>query len=391
MGSLPRVLLLAPHWPPEAGAAAARLSGLARELRGLGHELRVVAPTASYLRPAGAPEEDAGARRVAVRGRAGGGAGNALHQLRLWSALRGGARALLREGPADVVLVSSPPPLAALAGLGLRSAGRRLPVVLDLRDLWPDVLVEAGALEAGSPAALALSLVERRLLDGAAAVSVVTRSKLERMAARTSRPLHLVPNGVDRSWHEPAAERREEGGAFEVLYAGNVGRAQDIGLLVRALASAGELSATVVGAGEELEAVRALAQRRRAPVRFEAPEPRERVRERLLRCGCAFVSLRTAALVDAVPSKLLECLALAVPVVLAAAGESAELLRESGGGLVAAPGDEQDLARALWRMRDVGPAERRRMGERGRAFVLERFRREDAARALSRALVEAAA
>ena len=383
MAGLPRVLLLAPHWPPDAGAAAARLSGLARELRALGHELRVVAPTASYLRPSQLEDDDSGARRVAVRGRAAGGLGNALHQLRLWRALRDGAQAELREGAADVVLVSSPPPVAALAGLGLRGAGgRRLPVVLDLRDLWPDVLIEAGALAPGSAAAIALRLVERRLLDGAAALTVVTQAKLERMALRTQRPLHLVPNGVDPSWHEGVAGRTEAAGPFEVLYAGNVGRAQDLGLLVRAMGAVPGARATIVGGGEELDSVRALAAERAAPVRFAPPEARERVRERLLACGCAFVSLRTAELVDAVPSKLLEAMALGAPVVLAAAGESARILSESGGGLVVAPGDEAELARALEGLRAAGPEERRRMGERGRAFVLERFRREDAARAL---------
>src|SRR5689334_3428359 len=104
-------------------------------LRGLGHDVEVIAPIALDR---SAPEDERGVRRVAVRPRELGAVGAATHSLRLVRALRRAAR---EAAPCDVVVTSTPPPMAALAALSVRA-----PLVLDVRDIWPDVLVEAGAL-----------------------------------------------------------------------------------------------------------------------------------------------------------------------------------------------------------------------------------------------------
>lgn len=355
--------------------------------------MRVVAPSASYLRPEGEAEEGAGGLlRVPVAARGRGALGNAWHQVRLWRALRDGAREALSRFDADLVMVSSPPLLASLAGLGLRGRnGRRLPLVVDQRDLWPDIGVEAGAFGATSPWALGLRFVETRLLDAAALVTTVTESKRARLRERTNRPVVLIPNGVDDSWTDEPPARESRGGDFELLYAGNLGRAQDAAGLVRAVAGLTGVRATLVGDGEEREAVVSAIRELGAPAELHPPEPRTAVRRRLGACGCAFVTLRTAELVDAVPSKLLEAMALGVPVLLSAAGESARLLVESGGGVVVAPGDDAALRRAVEELSGMDAGELRSMGEKGRAFVLSRFRRADAAEKLSRTLKELAA
>ena len=108
----------------------------------------------------------------------------------------------------------------------------------------------------------------------------------------------------------------------------------------------------------------------------------------LLGCDCSFASLRTAELVDAVPSKMLEALALGVPVVLSAAGESAAVLRASGGGWVCPPGEPKALRSLLDEVATLTPAKRRATGAAGRDHVLAHFRREDAARRLSELLDE---
>ena len=91
------------------------------------------------------------------------------------------------------------------------------------------------------------------------------------------------------------------------------------------------------------------------------------------------------------PSKLLEAMARAVPVVIAAAGEAASIVSDSRGGMVVEPGSDEAIARALRAMAALPPEERRAMGERGRAHVLAHCRREDAARTLSSVLDRVAA
>jgi len=380
---LPRVLLICPHHPPEPVAGAVRLASFARELRALGHEVAVVAPAAATH------QAEDGVMRVEVARRKRGAFENALYQARLRRALREGARRALEGFDAQVVVVSSPPPLAALSGADV-ARERGLPLVVDLRDLWPEVLVEAGVVSRWSPATLALRLVERKLLRACVAVTTVSSGKLDKLATRTSRPVVLVRNGVDAAWCEGGHEYAGGGGSvpFEVLYAGNLGRAQDIGLLASVVGEAPSsegppLRATIVGEGELRDEVEGLSRASGGRVELHAPESREAIRDRLAACGCAFVSLRSSALADSVPSKLLEAMARGVPVVAAVSGEAATLVVESGGGVVVEPGDGRALGGALSRLAAMTSPERRAMGSRGRDYVVSRYRREDAARTLS--------
>lgn len=391
---LPRILMIAPHFPPEGGAGAVRLGSLAAELARLGHEVDVVAP-GDGTSPAVEQSHRLRIMRVRVARRRRGALGNAFHQLALRVALGRAARGVVAERAPGVVLCSSPPPLAALAG-GAASRQAGCPLVLDVRDIWPDVLIEARAFGPRSPAAVGLRWIENRLLRHAAALTTVTMRKLQRLGARTTAPVHLVPNGVDAAWAEggPAYAGGGVAGPFDVLYAGNIGRAQDVPLLARAVAAAAShagrdrarpLRAVIVGDGEERDAVARVAATSDA-VLVLPPEGRSAVRDRLSCCGCAFVSLRTSAIVDAVPSKMLEAMARGVPVVLAAAGEAASLLEAADAGIVVPPGEGGRLLEAIERMAGLSPDERRAMGRRGRDFVLSRFRREDAAREMSRVL-----
>jgi colanic acid biosynthesis glycosyl transferase WcaI len=77
---------------------------------------------------------------------------------------------------------------------------------------------------------------------------------------------------------------------------------------------------------------------------------------------------------DALPTKLLECLAAGRPVLLSASGEPAALVREAAAGLPVAPEDPAALAGAFRRLAG-DPGLRSRMGTAGRSLVSERYAR----------------
>jgi glycosyltransferase involved in cell wall biosynthesis len=72
--------------------------------------------------------------------------------------------------------------------------------------------------------------------------------------------------------------------------------------------------------------------------------------------------------------KLFEYLACARPVVAAQSGESANLLKRSGAGLVVPPGDSCALADAILELY-ANPERRAAMSARGRHFVEENYSR----------------
>jgi glycosyltransferase involved in cell wall biosynthesis len=130
----------------------------------------------------------------------------------------------------------------------------------------------------------------------------------------------------------------------------------------------------LVGDGaEKQELVRQAAERGLHNVSFRDPVPKGDMPALVASSEVVLVPLKTY-IPGAVPSKLYEAMASGRPVVLAAEGEGAEVVRRSGAGLVVPPGDPAALAAAV-RALAADPALRRRMGEAGRRAAVERYDR----------------
>ena len=111
-------------------------------------------------------------------------------------------------------------------------------------------------------------------------------------------------------------------------------------------------------------------------VRFLGRVNRDRVPELLGDADLAMLSLRDLPLFeDALPSKLLEYMAAARPVVASAAGDVARLLERSQGGVATKPGDAGALAQSIRELAG-NPARARELGEGGRRYVSAHFSRE---------------
>ena len=146
---------------------------------------------------------------------------------------------------------------------------------------------------------------------------------------------------------------------------------------VEALHPDSAVEVIVAGDGAEGPELRARAERL-AKAHTLSAVPHARVPELLAEADAAAVLLRDRPVfAGAIPTKMLEAMAAARPVVLSAAGEAARFVEASGGGLVVPPEDPPALAAALEELaadRDRAA----RLGEAGRRWVeagfgLDRF------------------
>jgi glycosyltransferase involved in cell wall biosynthesis len=374
-----RITLLTHYYPPEIGAPQARISALARGLAGRGVEVQVHAPPPHY--PDGRIPE--GHRNRPLSGSWDG-------QVRVWRSAvypapnRGFARRLAdhasfaasalasagRTGPADVVVAETPP--LFLAGAAVAYARRkRAALVLNVSDLWPRSAIELGALRSRAGIAGARAL-ERRAYRAAAAIACPTAGIEAELESRpeSAGKVRRILTGVDLDAFDPAPRDRSDG--FRVLYAGTTGMAQGVGTLLDAAALlATELPAAqvrIAGDGADGPELRLRAQGL-GNVEMLGRVAHDRVPALLAEADAVAVLLRDLPVFEgAVPTKLLEGLAAGRPVVLAAAGEAAALLRESGGGLVVAPERPAELAAALSSFA-ADPEAARAMGAAGRSFA----------------------
>jgi colanic acid biosynthesis glycosyl transferase WcaI len=372
------VAVVAHFYPPEPCAAATRIASLAAALTRAGHDVTVVTtfpsfPTDCFL---------AGSRPVPLRSERCG----EVRVVRLWSLLVRGlpGRRLLHWGSAafaaagyllltrrryDQIIVSLPP--ITLAPVGIIAAWRhRAKLVADVRDVFPDIAIAMGAWRPNGFWARAVERLARALYRRADLIVAVTPTALEQIAARGVDParLLLVRNAAE---HMAAVPRAAPCGGFTAIYAGNLGVATDVDLLLEAarLLTREGITITVVGDGAR---GRELAERARgvANLVLRGSLPRAAAMRAVAAADVAIVPLRKG-IAESVPTKLYDAVAVGCPVVVAGDGEA----RTEGaalGALCVAAGDAAALAAALRRLAALDRQALRALGDQGRARLAAR-------------------
>jgi glycosyltransferase involved in cell wall biosynthesis len=302
-------------------------------------------------------------------------------------ALTATMHASLKLTGADVLIASSPPFFPHVSGAFLKRV-RNVPLVLELRDLWPDYLADMGLVSG-----LALDLLfrlERWLLQDADEVVVVTRSFRQKLIEKGVTPerIHVFPNAVDPDLYyreevtPPVPELVRADGDFLVGYLGNFGRSQGLESVVEAAAILAEKDSSVrivlTGDGPQRESVELAAQR--VPgglVTVRGPIPKNQTRAYYNCLDACLVPLAPFPTVqETIPSKLFEIMACETPVVASLGGEGRRVVQESDSGVVSDPGSPASIAEGILQIRRARPEERARMGARGRAYVLQHFSRD---------------
>ncbi|WP_028226475.1 glycosyltransferase family 4 protein [Paraburkholderia ferrariae] len=262
----------------------------------------------------------------------------------------------------DVVIGTSPQFFAAL-GARIIAMMRRRPFVFELRDLWPQSIVEVGALRSGFVIRM-LEALEMYLYRSACAVISVTHSFKRELAERgiDARKIEVVQNGVDLTRFTPGprdAQLVDElglTGRFVVGYLGTHGMAHGLDKVLEAAAllrHRSDIAFIMVGAGAEKRALERRAQELALTnLSFVARQPRERMPALLGLCDLCLVPLRDLALFRSVlPSKIFEAMAMGTPILASLPrGEATGLLEKLGTGEIVAPEDPAALAAAIVRL-----------------------------------------
>ena len=282
-------------------------------------------------------------------------------------------------GPPDVVLGSSPHLFAAWAAERL-ARRHRVPFVLEVRDLWPQSLVDLGSFSEGHPFIRWLEYIERGLYRRARRIVTLLPGAADHIAHKGGHPGRIVwiPNGVDLRLLPPPSppEPRE---SLTFLYAGTHGLANHLDYLLEAIHHAHglrpELPAHLrfVGDGPEKPA---LIQRARElglkNVAFEDPIPKNRIFEVLASADAFLVALQDTPLYrwGISLNKIYDYLAMARPIVLAAPDSVYNNpVEEARAGLTAPSSDPEAYARRLVELTETPAEERWQMGLRGRKYV----------------------
>jgi colanic acid biosynthesis glycosyl transferase WcaI len=282
--------------------------------------------------------------------------------------------------PADCTFVVSPPlplgiPISLLAHLKLSK------VVFHAQDLQPDAAIELGLLKKGRFSDLLLR-IERWTYALAHRVSSIGRAMLGRIQSKgvPAGKLLLLKNWANDDVVRPLGRKtayRELWGLedrFVVLYSGNLGVKQGLGMLLdcaAAMRDRCDVAFVIVGDGGEKATLMQRAQSEGLRnVQFHPLQAVERLGELLATADLAVIPQKPGFGDIVLPSKLANILASERPVVAAApaSSELALTLREAACGLVVQPGDAAALAEAVRQLAE-NPRECARLAANGRRFM----------------------
>jgi glycosyltransferase involved in cell wall biosynthesis len=380
------------YYPPELGAAQRRLHQLAVYLHEQGHEVQVLTGFPNY--PTGiVPEGYRGKRfmreildgvpilRTAVYATENSGFSRRL--LNHTSFAISATLASFLAGPADVVVIESPPLFVAAVG-PIIALLKRARLVLSIADQWPALPVAMGMLT--NPTAIRLAQwLEDALIKRADVVAAVTPAIAASIIEQGTAPATKVQtftNNVDSTKYGPGIEPADlsewvEDDDFVVMYTGTISVSHALDNVLNAaelVADIPRLKFVLVGNGPDRDALMHDAKKRGVTnVVFPPGQPADKVPGLLARADVVLNSGMNHKLVEHdFPAKTVEYLAAGKPII--SCGQSRWLMEESEAGLLIPPEHPEELAQAarhLYQNRE----DRERYGANARAYALRMFDR----------------
>lgn len=412
------ILILSLVFPPDSVSTAEIMGDLAADLHALGHDLTVLTTTPHYNRDEQAERNQpmrsawgpllkrSDYHGIAVyhavmpaKGK------SVLLRLMGWAGFHvlSTVAGLTIATKPDVIVAPSPP-LSIGVSAWLISRLRGAPFVYNVQEIYPDIAINLGALRNGTLIAL-LSHLERFVYRKAAAISVIAARMRQRLIAKgvPDQKIHVIPNFVDLDRLAPVdkdnAFARAHGiaRAFAVTYAGNMGPAQGLEVVIDAaslLSDLPDVKLLLIGEGMRREKLAEAAARRAPNVTVLPYQPNSMMPQIYGASDVCLVAQAPSTASDAIPSKVYRIMASARPIIAITEPNSdlAALVRDAGCGAVVAAGAADRLAETI-RSASSDRVRWREMGERGRRFVVEHYGRRTVSaqyEALVRSLVASA-
>jgi colanic acid biosynthesis glycosyl transferase WcaI len=395
------------------GAPSARASELALHWANAGHQVSILTGFPNHPTGVVPPEWRSRLRRLAYREKIG---HVNVYRTWLWPLPNRKAHERMRNYASfcvsaalrgmtiprpDVIIASSPQLLVGLSGWWLAFT-RQIPFVFEVRDLWPESLSAVGVGGENSLLHRALAGIAGFLYRRADRIVVVTPAFKHHLIDRWGVPaekINVVENGVETDLFasaDPAASaaRRKELGAesrFLVCYIGTMGMAHGLETLLDAAATLQSKAPNVIflliGEGSEKERIKSLAQSRGlANVRFLDQQPREKIPSFISASDLCLVLLKkTDVFKTVIPTKMLEFMSCARPVILGVEGQAKAILEDAGAGLAIEPENADALASAINHL-DHNRELAKTLGEQGRAYIVQNFSRASTAQKYIRIL-----
>jgi glycosyltransferase involved in cell wall biosynthesis len=281
---------------------------------------------------------------------------------------------------ADVAYVVQGPATLGVPAIVIKWL-RKIPFVYNIQDMWPDSLLSTGMFD--SPVGLKLLHAWCSFVYKCAArISVISRGMKQALQKRgvPAEKIEVIYNWCDDALicrSEPDANvARKYGlaGKFNIMFAGNMGKAQALDKVIEAAGLVAprypDVQFVFIGSGVEVDNLKMIADKIKiSNVLFLPRMPVEEIGHILCLAEVLLVHLhRDPLFTITIPSKTQAYLAMGKPVLMAVEGDAADLVNKAEAGLSCVPESPEALANAIGQFYQMKPEQRKQLGINGMTF-----------------------
>ena len=294
---------------------------------------------------------------------------------------------LFRKRP-DVIVATSPQFFCGWAGVFI-SKLKRIPFVLEIRDIWPESIEAVGAMK-NRRLIRFLEFLERRMYKAADSIVAVGKGYRDNILQKldVENQITVITNGVDftrfssREPDERFLHVWDLEGKFVCSYIGTIGMAHGLDVVLKAaqiLKEKGreDIRFCLVGDGAARTKLEEAAKTQQLDdiVIFTGRLPREDIPGILAASDACLIHLKGCDLFSTViPSKIFETMAMGRPIIMGVKGESLEIVMEAEAGLEMEPDSPESLVECVERLAD-DPFLTAQLGNSARDFISQSFDR----------------
>lgn len=408
-----KITFLSHYFPPEGNAPATRTHAMCRRWVGAGHEVTVItsAPNVpngivydGYKNRLHQTEEVDGIKVVRVWTYIAPNKGTVKRIANYVSYMLTASWFAFFQRRSDILIATSPQFFCGWAGV-LVSRLKRIPFVLEIRDIWPESIITVEAMP-NNRLIRFLEWLELRMYAAADHIVTVGEGYRQRLLGKgvPDDKMSIVNNGHDDAVFFPRDKNPEIinshslEGKYVCAYVGTIGMACGLEVVIDAAAqlkAAGvqDIHFLLVGDGASRERLQQQTRERglEAMISWSGLQPKERIPEYLASADVCLVHLKKTDLFTTVlPSKIFEAAGMARPIINGVQGQAMEIVEAAGAGLLMEPESSEDLVAALLKLKG-DPALAAKLGESGRAYVVKHFNRDALAKDYIQLLSEVAA
>lgn len=390
-----KILVVSQHFPPERSGNASRISDMVKYISRDGSDVTVLAPHPSF--PPGSFDKNWSLSRKTLVENV------KLVNLFSWQPstkdpgfiermayylsfpFHAVLWTIINHKQFDVIMTSAPPIFTGFAGLFTKLLFKKK-WVMDVRDLWINASISLGFLKEGSFFERMSRMYEQACYSRSDMISVTTQELGEDIVRTYNNispsKVKVISNGVDTDFFYPIETEKKN----QIVYAGNIGHAQDLENVILAMKIVNELHPLkfiIAGDGDIKQKLEELVHEKGLEefVTFTGLVPREEVHGLLAESLIGMAPLKKMKTLEyAVPTKAYEYMACGIPFVGSGEGEIRKLAEASGGGIISENSPE-DFADSIIELL-FDPARMERMGKEGREFVEKHYSRQQIASGL---------